>query len=1039
MRGTFSAVLAALLLTQAAGAQPFKLAPAVALEAEDFVIDRGWKVIRNGRGNYMVDIIGFNHISGERLLGVDARDDTASAHADVTLPEAGRYRLWVRYEYPAFCETRFRVLIEQGGRVVLSHVLGRKDSPRFGFGGPRPRAQHDPAWGPEGLLDEAVTTPELKAGKARVSLQAVSQPQTPGVAADRNLDLVYLTRDTSDAWMKHYARQTKLYPILDAFRDSRGPRYEVRFTNKGDRPGDYHVTHVYNRLPWGLSEPAGVRGVKPGGKSDWLPLRAQDTAHFGMVRFSGSATPFEVEVRPAGGAVEYTLSGAGPHQLYLPPYPGKGEKPITPVEAIDAILADLAGAPAVGRKPTRPLCYGGWMPLGQDNDYGRRYARLYAALGFRSLHPAHSGPAVLKNLEAAGVPASKSWMVLGYRNPPTRTNIDRAKVELARNKMGKYLLWYDYGDEIHFSEWLSVLIQEEMNEARAAGKATSADLVVTARWLGWLKANRPKAPLGDYWLPGWGPFNGGRMRPDSGAEAAAQNPRLYVDSLLFYEEAAIQFAAGGARAVRSALGRDVLCGANYSCHPFYYPHSTRYIKWFRGGAADLGRHSEYFWQVAQAGPMVNGYISEHFRAGMRDNPRAVLRQYAMPHSPGNTDASFLRSAFSHLAHGATMLDFFGIGLNETSTENHIDHRDRARFRALRDVTHCVGFVEDLLPKARVTPSSVALLVSESTERWDLAGIATDRAGQDLCGPNFRKARLNHHLDRLGLWTALTFLGSSPDLLIEEDVKGKVLDGYKVLVVIGDSLPEELAPALEKWVREGGVVLATARAGSFDPYREPNKALPKLFGLKGRGLKGAAVSFFRPRQELPFLEPLATLAGEGWSMPQLGTPERIEPAEGAEVLAHFKDDKSPALLSRRLGKGRVFYVAAQPGVAYLWSALRPPRVPDRGPCTHSVPTAFDGGARELLRLVLEAAAVEPAVVAEPPLIDARLLKGPDGYVLPVANYHAEVGQKVRLRVRVDRPVKKVTSAYHGELALEKGAGWLEVTLPALGYGDVLRMD
>ena len=63
----------------AAAAADFTLAPAVAAEAEDFRVESGWKVIRNGQGNYMVDIVGFNHISGERLLGVDEKDATAEA------------------------------------------------------------------------------------------------------------------------------------------------------------------------------------------------------------------------------------------------------------------------------------------------------------------------------------------------------------------------------------------------------------------------------------------------------------------------------------------------------------------------------------------------------------------------------------------------------------------------------------------------------------------------------------------------------------------------------------------------------------------------------------------------------------------------------------------------------------------------------------------------------------------------------------------------------------------------------------------------
>src|SRR5205823_4198715 len=139
-------------------------------------------------------------------------------------------------------------------------------------------------------------------GKARIYLKGAAQPQTPGVAADRNIDLLYLTRDLADAWPTHYRKRNGLYPILDAFRDTRGPRYQVRFTNRGDRPADFSATHVYNRVPWGLSEAESARSVAPGATSAWLGLKAQDTAHFGLVRFSSSGQPFEVELRPVGGA-----------------------------------------------------------------------------------------------------------------------------------------------------------------------------------------------------------------------------------------------------------------------------------------------------------------------------------------------------------------------------------------------------------------------------------------------------------------------------------------------------------------------------------------------------------------------------------------------------------------------------------------------------------------------------------------------------------------------------------------------------------------
>lgn len=1038
MRFFLSLIVAALTVSEAVAQTAFQLAPAIAVEAEDFTLESGWKVIKNGHGNYMVDIIGFNHISGERLLGLDAKNDNASAYLDVTIPETGAYRLWVRYEYPPFCEARFRVVVQQDGRTAVNYLMGAKNSPRFGLGEPLAKAQHDPAWGSEGLFEEVVSVPELKAGKARIYLKGVAQPQTPGVAAHRNLDLVYLTRDTGDAWRKHYVKHTNLYPILDAFRDSRGPRYEARFTNRGDKAADFHITHVYNRLPWGVSEAEPVRGVAAGSSSAWIPLRMQDTAHFSLVQFSGATKAFDVEIRPAGGAVERKLSGTETVRGYLPPYPSKGDKLITPIEEIDAVLAELKKAPLVGKKPTQPLCFGGWLPLGLENDYGRKYAQLYAALGFRSLHPALTGPAILKNLQDAGVPPSKSWAASGYRNPPTPGNIAQARQTMERYGLQGKLRFFDYGDEIAFAEWMQLRVQNDIEQAKLEKKTIKPISVLAKLWFDWLSANRPEAKPQDYWLDAWGPFNVGRLRPDSSAAAAAANPRLYVDSILFYEDTAIRFVAQGMKEVKKALGNDVLCGANYSCHPFYYPHSTMYIKWFRQGAADLARHSEYFWQVGQAGPMINGYIAEHFRAGLRDQPNGVLRQYTMPHAPGNTDANFLRSSFTHLAHGATMLDFFGIGMNETFTENHIDHRAHFRYRALRDVTHAVGLVEDLLPKSRPLPSPVALLVSASTERWDYAGIAEDSAGHAQFGPNFRKLRLNAHMDRLGLWTALTFLGASPDLVMEEDISDKRLQHYKVLIVVGDCLPPSLAPAIESWVRKGGVVLATANAGRYDPYRAATPIFEKLFGLQVRKSE-ERTSFFRPRQELPFLQPFDHIVCPGGALPQLGTRERITPAKDATVLAHFRDGKDAAILDHRLGKGHIFYVAALPGVAYLWSALQPPAVPDRGPNAHSIPTAFNSGARSLLELVLRAASVEPIIEAGPALVDTRLLKAPGGYILPIANYQSEVGQKVTLRILVGNKIRKATSAYHGELAVKEDKGRLVLTIPALGYGDVLRLE
>ncbi len=194
-----------------------------------------------------------------------------------------------------------------------------------------------------------------------------------------------------------------------------------------------------------------------------------------------------------------------------------------------------------------------------------------------------------------------------------------------------------------------------------------------------------------------------------------------------------------------------------------------------------------------------------------------------------------------------------------------------------------------------------------------------------------------------------------------------------------------------------------------------------------------------RQELPSLKPLDRIVCPGGSLPQLGTRESIEPAEGVSVLARFASNKQPAIVDRRLDKGHILYVAALPGVAYLWSAMQPLAALDRGYDAHSIPRALDPGAKSLLALVLRAARVSPSIEATSSLVDARLLKAPDGYIVPIANYSAEVGQKVTLRIRMGEKMTKAASAYHGELAWKEDGGCVVVTIPSLGYGDMLRLD
>ncbi|MGB2823528.1 MAG: hypothetical protein WBF17_21290, partial [Phycisphaerae bacterium] len=174
------------------------------------------------------------------------------------------------------------------------------------------------------------------------------------------------------------------------------------------------------------------------------------------------------------------------------------------------------------------------------------------------------------------------------------------------------------------------------------------------------------------------------------------------------------------------------------------------------------------------------------------------------------------------------------------------------------------------------------------------------------------------------------------------------------------------------------------------------------------------------------------------MPVIAVRETLRPAEGAKVMFEYTGG-GPAMLTREAGKGKVYYVGALPGLAYLWTALQPPAVPDRGPGVHLVPVDFDKTAQAVLHTPVTHARLAPTVEVGPGLYDTRLVESPKGCFLPIANYNRDVGGPAVVSVRVGRPVRKVTSAHCGPLKHETKDGRVVFTIPRLGYGDMVRLD
>src|SRR5215213_8008073 len=119
-------LLVALLAATSAHAAP----TVVVAEGERFTpLDKkGWKVTSQD-DSYASHTYGGMWMTHGGCLGAPADSDGSVATHSVTIPEAGKYRVWSKYQAPPYFHYLHKIEIVQNGKVVHSHVYGKAGTP----------------------------------------------------------------------------------------------------------------------------------------------------------------------------------------------------------------------------------------------------------------------------------------------------------------------------------------------------------------------------------------------------------------------------------------------------------------------------------------------------------------------------------------------------------------------------------------------------------------------------------------------------------------------------------------------------------------------------------------------------------------------------------------------------------------------------------------------------------------------------------------------------------------------------------------------
>jgi hypothetical protein len=1005
MRFTLALTLAGLLSTLAAAqerqvyrqpGQPVTAQPdgSIVCEAEEFqVMKPTWQAKPWGT-NYYAATLANTFLSRKAYLGAPEQADNALATIDVVVPEAGRYLALVRYEAVYRFQTQFKLRVEQQGQVKLDRLYGARENNKIWAFGNKVKPEVMWSWGAvENLVweghDAAV---DLAVGPARLTLVATKQSEP---AAKRNVDLVLLTRDAADVAARI---EKESYLPLDGLLTQAGDVF-LKLHNAADgtsmtltaAPSTEHSPYWIHQRKW---KPIAIK-AEPGQSTEWIEVGSLlDSLNDGQWKLTASPAEklhytVEIGLRSAAGQID-SLRRFERRNAALDLAYEADTRYSRRIREADDVLFDLVNElkrqPSSGTPPRRTPVFGYTFDAKPDDaKYTAARAEFLSMFGLSTANDAVAGDAA----------QPRGYIDVRGQTP---AQLDELGRKMAAEGKAAQVAVVSLGDEIGLAQ------------------PPSGD---PAGFHAWLKA-RNLTP-GDIEPAAGGDWS--KIVYNVAADTAAKNPRLYYYSSLYRH----QYGIEQQKALTDAIGRHLPnagIGANYSPHHGhpYLGETHVWVSLFRRGGMTMPWSEDWIFQVPVGTQQMNSLGLDLFRAGLKGKPQGKIHYYVMAHWPGNTPSSWRRQFYGDLGHGMKIVNLFEFRpVQAAYTENHSSLPEM--YVEVRKSLHELARFEDIVQEGHVRPGVAALWFSETGDIWD------DARGAFAAGKRTLYIAARHQ--QLPL-----------DVVIDEDAVAGDLKNYRVLYLADQHVSRAASQAIAAWVTAGGRLLATAGAGMFDEFNEPNLALRELLGVEPAALEAtdAAVVLFE-KQDLPWVEPLdqvewsaEAVSDAKYSLPIFSARSRIQ-AKGSKTLGTFRDG-SPAVTVKQTGQGSAQYCGFLPGLSYFHPAL-PRRPADRNSApdslAHFLPTAFDTGAAALV--ALPATEVARPVTCSEPLVEAMVIESPRGVAIELVNWSGKPLKNLSLTLHFAAPGSAVELA-SGGVVTEKADGSQRVLTFDLDVADAL---
>jgi hypothetical protein len=904
-------------------------ADSVLCEAEEFQTDgKGWKRGDYGE-NYYVGTFANTFLSRKAFLGAPEQCRRSVATFKATIPAAGKYLVLVRYEAAYRFQTQFRVVVEQN-ETQFDRLYGAHENIKvWPFG---KRLTNEVAWdwgASENIVWEGHdASVELKQGPALIRLVAEQQP-TP--AAKRNVDLVLLTQDIPGI-QNRIAKEG--YLPLDGLLTQSGDVY-LRARNGNKTPltltaptGTEHSPYWVHQRTW---KPKTLSAA-PGETTEWMEVGSLlDSLNDGQWQLSakkadGLSYSLEFAVPGPSGKFETIRRFENLTNDISLAYDAntKHSKRIrTSAEILYELVDYLKKHPVRGTAPRQTLIYGTtFAERPRDLKYAKALEEFIELMGATALSTGSRDDSPIHGLRRG---------YIDVRDQSSKQLETTCQKLIADGKADRIAI-VSLGDEIGLP---------------SPPRNASEDF---RKWL----QSQPVQPAEI--VPGANDWS----NLEFGGRDVSKNPRLFYWTELYRQHYGIQAQKQLTDALRRSLPH-ALIGANYSPHHahFYLGETHKWVSLFREGGMTMPWSEDYIFQVPVGSQQMNFLGLDLFRAGIKNKADAKIHYYVMAHWPGNTANSWRRQFYGDLAHGAKIINLFEFRpVQAAYTENHCSSLEM--YQSVREAFYELGTFEDILQRGQIRAGVAGLWFSQTGDIWKDNDSPFDAAKRSLY------LAIRHQ-----------------ELPLDVVVDGDDLSAYKILYLADKHVARTASKAIADWVRAGGRLFATAGAGMFDEFNEPNMVLRDLLGVEQLEWIKGKEPIRLEKQDLPFASALTRASWNGAKLDVFGAWTRIK-VQSAKIEGAFEDG-SPAVTSKQTGNGRAVYCAFLPGLSWLKPAL-PMRPVDRSSrddsLCHFIPTDFDKTAAQLIGSVAD---VDRPVTCADGRIETTIIDSKDGSVIPMINW------------------------------------------------------